>query len=257
MNVLLTNDDGIDAPGIAAIYRALVNAGHKVWVVAPMSQQSGVSRALTVFSPLRAESFEKDGLSGTGIHGTPADCVKVGLGSIADAPVDLVMAGINAGPNSGPDIYYSGTVAAAAEGAQAGIPSMAISHDRHEPGADLDRMARHAVQLAEKIDFASLGPGIVVNVNYPRNFPEKGGDIRVCPRSRAAWRNLYNRRDDPRGRPYWWLVGDVPPAGIGADTDRALLASGHVTVTPLLFDFNAPDALEKLRELEQPGNEIS
>lgn len=250
MNVLLTNDDGIGSPGIAALYRALVDAGHRVWAVAPMTQQSGVSRALTVFSPLRAESFEMDGLSGMGIHGTPADCVKLGLGGIADAPVDLVLAGINAGPNSGPDIYYSGTVAAAAEGAQAGLPSMSISHDSHEPAADFGKMARHAVALAEKIDFASLGPGIVVNVNYPKNFPEKGGRLRVCPRSRAAWRNVYDRRYDPRGRPYWWLVGEVPAESIGTDTDRGLLASGHVTVTPLLFDFEAPEALEKLRALE-------
>lgn len=250
MNVLLTNDDGIDAPGLAALYAALVDAGHKVQVVAPMNQQSGVSRSLTVFRPLRGVTVERNGLSGLGLFGTPADCVKLGLGSIMSGPADLVMAGINAGPNSGPDIFYSGTVAAAAEGAQAGVPSMAISHDRHEPGADLDSIARHAVRMAENIDFAALGPGVVVNVNYPRDFPERGGDVRVCPRSGAVWRNLYEERADPRGQPYWWLVGDVPEDSIGVDTDRRLLADGHVTVTPLRFEYNDTAAMEKLRRLE-------
>ena len=113
MDVLLTNDDGIRAPGLRAMYAALLEAGHSVHVVAPMRQQSGVGHSLTVFDPLRAMEFEEPGFRGTGIYGTPTDCVKLALGRLLPRKPDMVISGINAGPNVGPDILYSGTVGAA------------------------------------------------------------------------------------------------------------------------------------------------
>lgn len=249
MHVLLSNDDGIMAPGLRALYAALVEAGHTVTAVAPLRQQSGVGHSLTVFEPLRTRVIEEPGFSGIGVHGTPTDCVKLGLGALSPKRPDLVMAGINLGPNVGPDIFYSGTVGAAAEGAHDGVPSMAISHADHSGRQDLTAHARHAVALAGRIDWQKLPPRRVLNLNYPAgDLPE--GEVRVCPQSDAVWRNIYARREDPRGDPYWWLTGDVPPESIRPGTDKDLLLSGHVTLTPLRFEYTDDAALAALSDME-------
>ncbi|WP_165079440.1 MULTISPECIES: 5'/3'-nucleotidase SurE [unclassified Desulfovibrio] len=248
MHVLLTNDDGILAPGLRALYAALTEAGHTVTAVAPLRQQSGVGHSLTVFEPLRTRRIDEPGFSGIGVHGTPTDCVKLGLGALSPRRPDLVMAGINLGPNVGPDIFYSGTVGAAAEGAHDGVASMAISHADHSGGQDLTAHARHAVALAERIDWEKIPARRVLNLNYPAGgLPE--GEVRVCPQSDAVWRNIYDRREDPRGEPYWWLTGDVPPETVRPGTDKALLAEGHVTLTPLRFEYTDDAALEALAGL--------
>ena len=132
MDVLLTNDDGIHARGLMALYTALRERGHTVHVVAPMEQQSGVGHSLTVFEPLRCLHFKQPGFEGLGLYGTPTDCVKLALASLLEKRPDLVMSGINAGPNVGPDILYSGTVGAATEACHEDLPSMAISDDEQE-----------------------------------------------------------------------------------------------------------------------------
>ena len=137
MDVLLTNDDGIRAPGLRAMYAALREAGHNVRVVAPMRQQSGVGHSLTVFEPLRAMQFEEPDFTGTGVYGTPTDCVKLALGRLLPRRPDMVISGINAGPNVGPDILYSGTVGAATEAAHEELPSLAVSYDDRQGCADL------------------------------------------------------------------------------------------------------------------------
>ena len=249
MHVLLSNDDGIMAPGLRALYAALVEAGHTVTAVAPLRQQSGVGHSLTVFEPLRTRRIEEPGFSGIGVHGTPTDCVKLGLGALSERRPDLVMAGINLGPNVGPDIFYSGTVGAAAEGAHDGVPSMAISHADHSGRQDLSAHARHAVALAERIDWKKLPPRRVLNLNYPAgDLPE--GEVRVCAQSDAVWRNIYARREDPRGDPYWWLTGDVPQESIRPGTDKDLLLAGHVTLTPLRFEYTDDAALAALSGME-------
>lgn len=246
MHVLLTNDDGIMASGLRALYAALVEAGHTVLAVAPLRQQSGVGHSLTVFEPLRTRVIEEPGFTGTGVHGTPTDCVKLGLGALALRRPDLVMAGINLGPNVGPDIFYSGTVGAAAEGAHDAVPSMAVSHADHSGRVDLSAHARHAVALAERIDWTHLAPRRVLNLNYPSGRLDEARGLRVCPQSDAVWRNIYERRDDPRGDPYWWLTGDVPESSVRPGTDKALLAQGYVTLTPLRFEYTDDAALEAL-----------
>ena len=249
MHVLLSNDDGIMAPGLRALYAALVEAGHTVTAVAPLRQQSGVGHSLTVFEPLRTRVIEEPGFSGIGVHGTPTDCVKLGLGALSARRPDLVMAGINLGPNVGPDIFYSGTVGAAAEGAHDSVPSMAISHADHSGRQDLTAHARHAVALAERIDWKKLPPRRVLNLNYPAgDLPEE--EVRVCPQSDAVWRISYARREDPRGDPYWWLTGDVPAESIRPGTDKELLMAGHVTLTPLRFEYTDAAALAALCGME-------
>lgn len=253
MDVLLTNDDGIFAPGLRALYAALKAAGHAVNVVAPMSEQSGVGHSLTVFQPLRTREIADGDFRGTGVFGTPTDCVKLALGALLPKKPDLVMAGINRGPNSGPDIFYSGTVGAAAEAAHDGLPSMAISHACFGEAQDLDEVARHAVALAEKIDWKRLPPGRVLNVNYP-DLPlrECGGPI-VCRQSPAVWGNLYNQRQAPGGAPYWWLVGFIAEETIGENSDRALLAKGHITITPLKFEYTDRECLDILEGMDFSG----
>ena len=236
MNILLTNDDGIQAVGLRALYAALTEAGHTVHVVAPMTEQSAVGHSLTVFQALRAKEFHEADFEGLGVHGTPTDCVKLALSRILSCPPDLVMSGINAGANVGPDILYSGTVAAATEGAHSGLPSMAVSCDNFRP-TDLLGQARHAVSLAERLPWDKLPPRCVINVNYPHLPMEETRPLRVCPQTTAVWKDEYVERQDPRGNRYWWLTGHMPPEDVNAGSDRALLSKGHITVTPLRFDF--------------------
>lgn len=247
MDILISNDDGISAPGLRALYAALSEAGHAVCAVAPMRQRSGAGHALTVFEPLRAVTVDEAGFRGTGVHGTPADCVKLGLGMLAPRRPDMVIAGINAGPNVGPDLFYSGTVAAAAEAAMSGLPAVAVSHRRFD--ADMDGvlpLARHLARLLPRLDWRRLGRRVVLNINYPACPLGDAPGLRVCPPSLAFWTNAYEERRDPRGAPYWWLTGAVPPDAVEPGTDKDLLDQGYVTLSPLRFDVADHEGLRAL-----------
>lgn len=247
MIVALTNDDGIRAHGLRSLYKALLDAGHKVRVVAPVSEQSAVGHAITVRDPLRVKQYTEDGFSGFGVSGTPADCVKLGISALLDEEPDIVLAGINAGANVGPDIMYSGTVAAAREAAAMGYPAMALSFDSFKE-ADLGEHARFAVSLMEKIIWHEIPERRVVNVNFPNlPFSETKG-LKVCPQTGAVWHDWYHEYMDPRGTPYWWLDGDIPPEQVAPGTDRALLTEGWITLTPLRFDFTDTETLAVLRD---------
>lgn len=249
MLVLLSNDDGIMAPGLRALDQAFREKGHEVVVVAPMRQQSAVSNHLTYFEPIRTEAIVDADFGGTGVYGTPVDCVKLGLGELAPREPDIVVSGINEGRNVGPDLYYSGTVAAAAEAAHARVPALALSHARRGALADILDFARHAALLAEKIAAKKFLPGRVINVNYPDLPLKEAKGPKICPQSTAIWRNTYGRREDPRGLPYWWLLGEFDQSTIGPDTDMDLLYQGYITITPLKFDYTDHEELANLRSL--------
>jgi 5'-nucleotidase len=236
MRILLTNDDGIQAAGLAAIYEALLEAGHSVHVAAPVTEQSAVGHALTVFVPLRVKEFRKNGFFGHGVYGTPTDCVKLALSRLLPEKPDLIVSGINAGPNVGPDILYSGTVAAATEAAHLGFPALALSMEDFRL-TDAGEQARHAAGLVGRIDWQRLPPRRVVNVNYPNLPLAQTRGLRVCPQTSAVWKDWYDERHDPRGNPYWWLQGEIPPETVDAGSDRDLLSQGYITLTPLRFDF--------------------
>lgn len=249
MNVLLTNDDGVQSRGLRALYKAFTEAGHRAFAVAPARQQSGVSHALTVFEPLRGEVVDEADLRGYAVHGTPVDCVKLGLGKLAPFKPDLVVSGINQGPNSGPDIIYSGTVGAAAEGAFAGFPSLAISHGDHRGCAYIDKVARHAVKLAEKIDWRKIPKRRVINLNYPDVEPDKLAGVKVCPQGEAAWDNGYCEKSDPRGASYWWLACELARDENYAESDRGYLEKGYATLTPLRFNYTDAECMEILADM--------
>ncbi|WP_419787804.1 5'/3'-nucleotidase SurE [Pseudodesulfovibrio sp.] len=247
MNILLANDDGIQAVGLRALYHALVEAGHTVHVVAPVTEQSAVGHAVTLSMPVRVKEFREDGFQGKGVYGTPVDCVKLGLSTLLNEKPDLVLSGINAGANVGVDILYSGTVSAATEGALMEIPSMAVSMDDFNP-ADLSGQARYTADLLPKIPWGSLPPKCVLNLNFPKRSVEDALDLAVCPHTRASYTDCYDTRQDPRGRPYYWLDGAIPPERISPDRDRALLTLGHITLTPLRFDFTDSETLTLLNQ---------
>ena len=155
--------------------------------------------------------------------------------------------------NVGPDILYSGTVGAATEAAHEELPSMAVSHDSfsHNTGPDVDLMpqARHAVALASRINWAEVGRRRVINVNYPACPLEEARELRICPQTSAVWKNVYLEREDPRGVPYWWLEGEIPMESIEPDSDKDLLNRGHITMTPLNFEFTDHRGMRALTKM--------
>lgn len=215
-----------------------------------MRQQSGVGHSLTVFEPVRSMDIVEPDFTGTGIFGTPTDCVKLALGRLLPERPDMVISGINAGPNVGPDILYSGTVGAATEAAHEDLPSMAVSHDLNGgPTVDPLPQARHAVALAERVDWARLGHRRVLNVNYPARPLDAALGLRVCVQTSAVWKNTYLERKDPRGAPYWWLEGEIPPETIEPQSDKDLLSQGYITLTPLCFEFTDRQGLQALESM--------
>jgi 5'-nucleotidase len=214
-----------------------------------MTEQSAVGHAITINNPLRVKKIVEEGFVGLGIYGTPADCVKLGIGNLLAERPDIVVSGINTGANVGPDILYSGTVAAATEAAHLGFPSLAISHDSFKPSAVSREHARYAVALMQRIPWKDIPSRRVMNLNLPDRPVEEFLGLRLCPQTSAVWKDWYYRHEDPRGNPYWWLDGTIPPEKVTAGSDKALLSEGWATLTPLKFDFTDMHFLEKMHEL--------
>ncbi|KUG29389.1 5-nucleotidase sure [hydrocarbon metagenome] len=248
MKILLTNDDGIQAVGIRALYKGLRDAGHEVHVVAPITEQSAVGHAVTLASPLRVREFKENGFFGLGVSGTPADCVKLALSALLPGPPELVMSGINSGANVGVDILYSGTVSAATEGALAGLPALAVSVDDYAP-VDLSGQGAYAAGFAAAVPWDEVPRGCVLNLNFPRRPMSETLDLRLCPQTQATYKDWFDERTDPRGRPYYWLDGVIPGKSVSPGTDRDLLTQGHITLTPLRFDFTDAPTLQRLKGL--------
>ena len=245
MDILLTNDDGIRAVGLRALYAALTKAGHRVHVAAPMTEQSAVGHSVTLFSPLRVKEVEEAGFSGLGISGTPADCVKLALSHLLPKLPDMIVSGINSGANVGVDVLYSGTVSAATEGALAGVPAMAVSVDDFHP-EELSAQAEYAVSLLERDFWSGFPRHCVLNLNFPAGPLSEAKGLKVCPQTGSTYRDWYDERNDPRGNPYYWLCGVIPPENVESDSDRGYLSRGYITVTPLTFDLTHAVYMETL-----------
>jgi 5'-nucleotidase len=246
--ILLTNDDGIYAPGLAAMEQELMRLGDVV-VVAPATEQSGVGHSITFLTPLMAkEVFDGDRRRGWAVEGSPADCVKLAVGQFCRRRPDLVVSGINGGLNLGINILYSGTVAGATEGALFGIPSVAVSLEYDEP-MQFDRAAQLAAHLIGQIleqDHPTDHP--LYNINIPNSALEQPTHVRVVPMATAEWPADFERRFDPKGRPYYWIVGTPPTPIEGELTDLEAFAQGYVTLTPLRIDRTERDTLRHVHD---------
>jgi 5'-nucleotidase len=226
--ILVTNDDGVDAPGLAALAEALAPIGRAI-IVAPDRERSGAGHALTLGRPLRVRTRSEDRHE---VDGTPTDCVHLGVFHLTGGrPPDLIVSGINRGLNIGDDVTYSGTVAAALEGTLLHVPSVAVSAERDDDrAADYGLAAALARRLAETILAQGLPAGVFLNVNVPRE-PVRG--IRITRQGTRTYRAAVVERLDPSGRPYFWVAGaDARPAG-EPDGDHAAIREGYVSISPL------------------------
>ncbi len=247
MLILLTNDDGIYAPGLAAMERQLRRLG-QVYVVAPATEQSGVAHSITYLKPLTVKEIYRGSQRwGWAVDGSPADCVKIGVDQFCPHRPDLVVSGINLGLNAGINVLYSGTVAAAVEGAFYGITSIAVSlqYDEH---ADFDKAASLAVQVIEQV-LGQKGPGPeLYNLNIPTSALRSGRpELRIVPMDVAAHNDRFERRLTPWGRPYYWIIGQPQGPSQEKETDLSALAKGYMTLTPLEYDLTKLTELERMR----------
>jgi len=251
MLILLTNDDGIFAPGLAALERVLHRLG-EVRVAAPSTEQSGVGHAITFLTPLTAkEVFDGDRSRGWAVDGSPADAVKLGISQFLPRRPDLVVSGINGGLNAGINVLYSGTVAAAIEGAFFGVTSVAVSLEFDEH-ADFDRAAAIAVDVIGELLRRRPAPGSLFNLNIPSRALRGTPSLRVVPMSTVRYGEAFERRTDPRGRPYFWATSDPPPPPSPEDSDITALAAGMVTLTPLAYDLTHRAAIDTLASAPWP-----
>jgi 5'-nucleotidase len=250
MLILLTNDDGIRAPGLVAMYRELARLG-EVHVVAPETVQSATGHGITLSTPLLTNRVTvEQTFTGIAVDGRPADCVKLAVAKLLSRRPDLVVSGINSGANVGINVIYSGTVAAAIEAAFLGLPSIAVSlYLRNEIPLDYPRTAKLSMSVIRQVLDAGLKGGQVVSINVP---PLRQGDsptgVKVVRQCTNAWIDTYEERKDPRGRTYFWNNTVFALGQTDQDTDVAALRDGYITVTPLQFDLTLYPMLREWRD---------
>ncbi len=247
LHILVSNDDGIDAPGLYALVKEL-NSIAKVTVVAPDKQQSAVGHAITVSYPLRSYRFFKNGeFFGFAVEGTPADAVKLAARSLLKDKIDLLVSGINHGSNTAINIIYSGTVSAATEGTILGIPSIAISLTTYEE-PDFSYAARFACKLAQLVARRGLPEGTLLNVNVPAVSEEKIRGVVVTRQGKSKWDDVFETRRDPNNKEYFWLTGKLLLLDDSDDTDQVAILNNMVSITPIHYDLTDYRMFEEMKE---------
>ena len=235
IKILLTNDDGIYSQGIYALYRELKKIGD-VTVVAPDSERSSISHAITLAHPIFVKTIKREGkFFGYGISGTPADCVKLALSVLLKQKPDLVVSGINLGPNEGCSVIYSGTVAGAREGALLGIPSIAASLATFT-NPDFSYAAKFIVTLAKRIPKLRLPKGTFLNVNIPNKPKNQIKGARFTRQGLEPIHGIFTKKKDPHLRDYYWMSGKSPTKEKDVDVDTYALHNDYVTMTPIHCD---------------------
>jgi 5'-nucleotidase len=245
--ILLTNDDGINAPGMKVLRRIASTLSDDVWVVAPETEHSGAGHSLTLTAPLRLRKISTRKFA---VRGTPTDCVMMALNQVmADKRPDLLLSGINRGANMGEDVTYSGTIAAAMEGTLVGVPSIALSQSfanrkiMHWPTAE-----QHAGDIIRRLVALGWPADVLMNVNFPDVLPDDVQGIEVCRQGRRDFSTLnIEQRIDAREQPYYWIgfrpIQGVPEAG----TDLAVTEAGRIAITPLHLDLTENKTLKQLK----------
>jgi 5'-nucleotidase len=246
VRLLITNDDGIHAQGIYHLKNTLQKK-HDVTVVAPDTERSAVGHAITLSDPLRvSEVFREGEFFGYAVNGTPADCVKLGIKCLLAHPPDLVVSGINQGPNTAINIIYSGTVSAAAEAVIMGIPGVAVSLasfniPEYEYACDL------TLELIEKIQKYGLRSGTLLNVNVPAVKPEEIKGIVISRQGRGRFEEFFDKRVDPTNRVYYWLAGKRMHLDTDKDVDDVVVTENKVSITPIRYDLTDHEMLTELK----------
>ena len=249
MNILITNDDGIRADGIIELAKELAKT-HNIYVVAPDTQRSATGHAITIHNPIMVnKEYIDDNISAYSISGTPADCVKIGVEALfKEVNIDMVLSGINNGPNLGTDVIYSGTVAAAIEGLIEGKPSIALSCDASKvTNKEYREAAKYTAKLVQKLD-GNLDKlnGNILNVNFPKG--EKKG-VRITKLGKRVYNNVMDDRQSVRGQRYVWMGGELASIEQDKDSDIFAVENGYISITPVHINMTETNRIEELKEL--------
>ncbi len=249
MKILVTNDDGIDSAGIAALVNSLKEIA-EVIVVAPHTEQSAVGHGITMKKPLRVIEYYKNGdFFGYAVEGTPADCVKMGMRNIMNESPDLVISGINHGSNTAINIIYSGTVSGAREAAIMDVPSIAISVAKHDV-KDFSNATKVAKLMALKVEEHGLPKGTLLNINVPDLPEEQIAGMVVTKQGKSKWDDIYEKRIDPYGKNYYWLIGKMYELDNEIDFDQAAVKQNYISVTPIHFDLTDYESFDEMKKWE-------
>lgn len=242
--ILVTNDDGVTAPGIRCLIRIMNSLGDVV-VVAPDSPQSGMGHAITIHDTLRCEPSQQDAGPQTeyACSGTPVDCVKLAVHEILDRTPDLIVSGINHGSNASVNVIYSGTMSAAVEGAMQKVSSIGFSLLDYSWEADFTAAEPFIKQIAESVLAKGLPAGVCLNVNIPKANGTPYAGVKVCRQTMGHWEEDFDRRLDPTGKPYYWMRGHFVDSDGGDDSDIWALNHHYLSVVPIQFDLTAHHSL--------------
>lgn len=244
--ILVSNDDGIDAPGLVSLVFALEDLGD-IHVVAPIDEQSAVGHAITIRSPVRARPWQLVGdpehSAAHAVTGTPADCVKIAVDKLLPRKPDIVVSGINRGPNTAVNVIYSGTVSAATEASILGIDAIAFSLCNYR-AKDYEAAGRIARNVVGQVLAKGLPDGILLNVNIPDLPLEEIAGIEITRQARSMWEESFVERTDPFNERYYWLSGTFVNLDEGHGTDVSAVERGFVSITPIQHDLTAYDQLE-------------
>lgn len=245
--ILVTNDDGINAPGIRSLIEVMNTIGDVV-VVAPDSPQSGMGHAITLDSTLYVERIYLNGASQIeySCSGTPADCVKLALKEVLDRTPDICVSGINHGSNASINVIYSGTMSAAIEAGIEGIPAIGFSLLDYKWNADFNATKKYVKMITENALKHGMPNGIVLNVNIPNNTENNIKGIKICRQAKANWEETFDKRKNPQGKDYYWLSGKFVNLDQGEDTDEWALDNGYVSIVPVQFDLTAHHYIQNL-----------
>lgn len=246
--ILVTNDDGITAPGIRTLIHIMNRIG-EVYVVAPDSPQSGMGHAITINSTIYCDPIiiDKDGPQKEfSCSGTPVDCVKMATRQILKRKPDLCVSGINHGSNAAINVIYSGTMSAAVEAGIEGVPAIGFSLQDYQMNADFEPSVKYVKTIVENVLTNGLPKGVVLNVNIPKLPADKIKGIKVCRQANAHWVEEFDKRVNPMGREYYWLSGKFINEDKGEDTDEWALQNGYVSVVPTQFDLTAHHYIQQL-----------
>jgi 5'-nucleotidase len=245
--ILITNDDGVSAPGIRALIAVMSEIGDVI-VVAPDKPQSAMGHAITINNTLHLNKISKDtdAIMEYSCSGTPVDCVKIAVHEILKRKPDLCVSGINHGSNSSINVIYSGTMSAAVEAGIEGIQAIGFSLLDYDWDADFDQIKSYIKNITLEVLNKKLPEGVILNVNFPKLKEKEIKGIKICRQANAIWMEKFDKRKTPQGKDYYWLTGEFVNQDKGEDTDEWALANGFVSIVPVQFDLTAHHAIQNL-----------